>query len=502
MARYLGIEVTDSQVKGVVLRTAYRKIAIEVVVRVARGPGLEGLTAAVQQVVAQAGPGIDASYAALPGTDASLRILELPRAVVRRGARVLATELEGSLPFDVEEATIDAQPIRQGETVELLAAAVRTDRVRAFIDALRAGGTDPREVGIGPIAMGELSTVIPELAVPGPVLVLHAYDTHADFTVLASGVVQMARTLGGQTTPEARMRGIRQTLSAYLAGGGKPPERAYLCGDAAYFNMDVVPAALGLPPDAVHMGLPLGTIEISPAVVPIEPQMAPLALALALRGLGRGARIDLRKGPLAITGSAQVLRERSWLIAGCVAAVLVSWGFATYARYLSIADERDRLRAALERVTLDTFGERIRDPRRARALALGTGGEAEQDPMPGADAFDVVGVLSSRIPDSIRHDIIQLDVAEERVQLQGLVDSLQHRDEIIEALRGYECFQNIQPGRVQRNPGDNRQQYTLDIELRCPERQQAGRRGAGGRAGGTGTSSGNRPTGGSSGSGI
>ena len=99
MARYLGIEITDGQVKGVVLRTAYRKLQIEAVHRIARQPGAEGLSAAVTQLMAEVGGNIDASYAALQGTDVSLRILELPKVVVKRGPRVIATELEGSLPL-------------------------------------------------------------------------------------------------------------------------------------------------------------------------------------------------------------------------------------------------------------------------------------------------------------------------------------------------------------------------------------------------------------------
>ncbi|MEI8256136.1 MAG: hypothetical protein WCJ30_10745, partial [Deltaproteobacteria bacterium] len=97
MARYLGIEVTDGQVKGVVVRAAYRSLLIEAVYRFGRpAPGNEGLTAAVEAIVREAGA-TDAAYSALPGTEVSMRILELPRAVIKRGGRVIATELEGSL---------------------------------------------------------------------------------------------------------------------------------------------------------------------------------------------------------------------------------------------------------------------------------------------------------------------------------------------------------------------------------------------------------------------
>ena len=452
----------------------------------------------------EAGP-IDAAYAALPGTEASMRIIELPKAVLKRGGRVIATELEGSLPYDVEQATVDSQTIRSGDQTEVLAVAVRTERLKSFVDALKMGGADPREVGIGPIAMGDLAAHLPELAVPGPVLVLHAYETHADFTILANGVVQMARTLSAQTTPAARDRGIRQTLGAYLAGGGQQPTVAFLCGETAYVNMDVVADAAGLSAEQVRLGLPVSTMTFAPTVVdPNEVQLAPLALALATRGLGRGARVDLRKGDLAVSSSGQALRERGLLLAGLAAAIIASWGTATYMRYYSVAQERDRLRTALSRVTMDVFGERINDPRRAKSLATGTNSDADQDPMPLADAYDVVGTLSARIPETIRHDVSSLDISDERVEIQGLVASLADRDSIVESLGHYECFQNIQAGRAQRNAGDDRQQYTLTIELRCPERQNA-RRTTGTRAGSSGSGSsgsGSQSTGGTNGNGV
>ena len=93
MARYLGIEVTESQLKGAVLKTAYKKLLLETVFAVNRPPGPEGLQAAtrelgslVQGLLASASPGaqpaeLDGIYASLPGHEASIRAISLPRAV-------------------------------------------------------------------------------------------------------------------------------------------------------------------------------------------------------------------------------------------------------------------------------------------------------------------------------------------------------------------------------------------------------------------------------------
>ena len=162
MARYLGIEVTDTQIKGALLKTAYKKLVIEGVFTVYRTPGPEGLAEAARELAALVNahgliPGVrrqelDGVYAALPGTDVSLRVVSLPRAVHRRGDKGLAAELEGSVPYDIDNAMVDAQVIRQGDPMELLAAAVMTARVTSPAYHGLARGT-PRGPATSPIEL-------------------------------------------------------------------------------------------------------------------------------------------------------------------------------------------------------------------------------------------------------------------------------------------------------------------------------------------------------------
>lgn len=499
MARYLGVEVTEQHMRGALLRTAYKQLVIEAVYTVAREPGSEGLTRAsadllgmVRATLAAAAPGrpaeLDGVYAALPGTDVSLRRVALPKAVYRRGDKALVAELEGAVPFDLDSAMVDAQVVRAGDPVELLAAAVMRDRAEGFLTALKAGGLDPRELGVASVALGELSAEVPSLRAPGPVLLLYATEQRAEAVVLRDGVVHFARTLGNLSTPDAQERGVRQTLAAWQAQGGDPPVNAYLCGDEANVIFPAVLAGSGLPQDAVNW-LQGGMIQHAASVDEAAFWHYPLAVALAVRGLGRAKRLDFRKGPLAVAGSAQVLRERAPYLIAAASSVVLFWGIATYARYQGLVQERNRLRTTLTAVTQEVFREAVDDPDRAMALARGEGGDDVVDPLPGADAYDVVGVLSTRITPDVRHDVEQLDVRGEHVQIQGVVDSLADRDKVVEALQQWPCFTNVRPGRVTTSP-DNRQKYTLDIDFRCPDPQRDRARpgeGANGSSGSTNT---------------
>lgn len=505
MARYLGIEVTESLLKGAVLKTAYKKLVVEGTFAVNRPPGPDGLVHAtrdlgslVQGLLASTTPGakpaeLDGIYAALPGHEASVRSISLPRVVWRRGDRALLAELEGTVPFDVDEAVIDAQVTAAGDPVPLLAVAALRERVKALLEGMTLGGLEPRELGVAPLALGELAAEIPELATPGPVLVVYAQDGRAEVVVLKAGVTVFARTVTGLTTPVARARAMRQSVGAWVATGGGPVERAYLCGLDANWLHEAVVEATRLPAEAV-LPMPNGAISLGPSAGATAFWEAPVSVALAARGLGRSKRIDLRKGALAVAGGAQVLRERAPYLIAAAVAMVAFWSVASWARYQGLATERTRLQETLRAVTQEVYGEPMEDPDEAMRRARGDTRTDDVDPMPQADAYDVLGVLSQRINETVRHDVEQLDIRGEHVQLQGVVNTLADRDKVVEWLGQYPCFPELRPGRVTTNPGDNRQKYTLDIEFRCPgganDRARAGATGAASGSSGSSTQGG------------
>lgn len=476
MALYLGIEITESQLKAALLRTAYKKLVLEGVFTLPRSPSAEGITEAarglrglVDQALSTGRPGqkapeLDGVFAALPGNEASLRAISLPRAVYRRGDKALMAELEGTVPYDLDDCLVDATVLGGSDPISLYAVAARFARVEGLVKALADAGFEPREVGVAPAALGELAGVIAALNEGDATVIVHCQDRRAELAVVAGGAVRFARTLNNLATPAARERQIRQSLAAWLASGGAPPSMGFVTGEEAQLGADALVAA-GLDAERVG-GLPQGTLEFGQGASPSALWEAPIAVAMSLRGLGRQKFLDLRKGSLAVSSSAQMLRERAPYLAGAFASMVLFWGIATFARYQGLTAERNRLEETLASVTQEVFGAPITDPEAAMSRARGNRDEVV-DPMPGADAYDVLGVLSSRIPETVRHDVEQLDIQPEHVQLQGVVSTLQDRDRVVEAISQYACFPAVRPGRVTSNP-DGRQRYTLDIEFRCP----------------------------------
>ncbi|MBK6535210.1 MAG: hypothetical protein IPF99_38500 [Deltaproteobacteria bacterium] len=239
---------------------------------------------------------LDGVYASLPGHEASIRAISLPRAVWKRGEKALLAELEGAVPFDVDDAVVDAQVTAPGDPVPLLAVAAIRDRVKNYLDGMILGGLEPRELGVSPMALGELAAEIPELAVPGPVLLVYAQDSRAEVAVLRGGVTVFARTVTALTTPAARARAMRQSVAAWAAADGPPIERAYLCGLEAQWTQQPVLEATLLPTELV-MPLPSGAIQLGPLAGETAFWEAPIPVALAARGPRARQADRLPQGP-------------------------------------------------------------------------------------------------------------------------------------------------------------------------------------------------------------
>src|SRR5688500_12101552 len=109
MARTLGIDIGQSVVRVAMIRTAYRKLAVEALAEAPitqEGGPIEALRAAT------AGLRPEVVSVALPGDKCYCRRVELPLAAQRDLESVLTLELESSIPFEMEGAVFDKRPLR------------------------------------------------------------------------------------------------------------------------------------------------------------------------------------------------------------------------------------------------------------------------------------------------------------------------------------------------------------------------------------------------------
>lgn len=478
MARFLGIDITATSVRGVLVKSALRKAEVERYVEIPLTAGPTDPARAVE--LAEAGANMmralavtpDTIATVVPGEIVSLRALELPAGARKRLAEIIPFELESVLPYEPSDAVIGFQPIKTTpETLSVLTASVQRHHVVSVLAMLTAAGLEPTELAAGAAVLDGLPHIIPVLDTKGPILVLDIERDRTDVCLLESGRCVAARTLtvglsGERDTSEELGRELQRTVAAFLAGGASQPLAAYACGSAASTSglsawlttlLSVTTELLALPMATQGGGAPqLGFAR---------------ALALASRSILSRPRIDLRIGDLATTHRRVRLADHASLAIMCAVFVVLSAMFSLKMRQSLLTEERDALRARLGTVTEELFGEAIEDTAAVRERIENP---RNKDPLPRFDAFDALAAISAAIPEEIKHEVkrVRIDVAQEkhegRLELQGALESLGSRDTIVGKLQAQGCFRDIELGRTSPIPGQSLINYQLEAVVACP----------------------------------
>lgn len=509
MARYVGIDIGATQVKVAVVRGSGRKWALEtcfaydrlpsdVAVVSAAGAAVatppQSLEETLREAAKPAAEGGDPIAVAFDGFRTSIRTLELPQAVRRRVAEVIPFELEAQLPFDLDDAVFDFR-VRAGAPMErpfpVLIAAARVEDVRERVDLVaRALGRQPDHVGPGAFPLADLAAALPPFRQAGVRAVLDLGADQSELIVLDGAEPIFARTIsrgivGMPQTAAHLVREIRQSIAAFRASVGLPLETLYLTGGGAYV-IDLPRWLSGELQLDVEL-LPLGGVEgLAPERRDGAHRFA-RAVGLAL-GCGPRARgLDLRRGPLAYERGYGFLREKVPLLLGLGATILVAFLFATWARTRNVNADRKALEAVLADSTKEVLGEATTEPERAAELLAKGPLSGDDDPLPRADAMDVMVEISELIPTmKMKHDIEKLEVSRQagggfKVVLQGVAPTVADVNTIGSVLKTYRCFNNANIPKMVKSISSDAQKYTFEAELRCPEE------GGGQKKGGTTT---------------
>lgn len=320
MARFLGIDIGHTALRGVLVHSALRKVEVEryVEIPLTEAPGSPGrlpelLEAGRNLRTAIGGVSVQV-VASVDGEHTSLRVLELPAAAKKRVAEVLPFELEAVLPYDPHEAIIDYQIIESTkDTLQVLAASVLHRHVDACLQELRHAGLDPRELAGGAAALDGATALVPELRAPGPILLLDFGDHRMDLCMLRDGHCAMARTIGFgiQDMPaagDAAAQELQRTLAAFRSAGHPALETVYFSGAGSLAVGVIAWLSQAVGHDVKPLLLPAPTIAQTPA----SPVFGKAA-ALAARAVTPGHRIDLRKGEFVpAEGRSNCSTTRAW----------------------------------------------------------------------------------------------------------------------------------------------------------------------------------------------
>lgn len=491
MATIVGLDVDPQTVRAVVLKTALRKSEVQMYLSADIAPAdndeerAANERAAVQAVIGRLAKPPDRVITELSGDECSIRTMSLPAKAAKKAGELLAFELEDEVPFEIEDSVLDYQAVSTIDGVtKLLAAVAPKEAVRSHLARMNAAGIDPRSVAIGAVALDGLVPLLPQLAHPGPFVILDIQREGTDVCVIENGHVAFARTISVSTGDidqgqQGRLeRELRQTLAAYRMEGGREPAAYYVCGAMAV--RQGVDAWLSRMLDAEVHVLPL---PAAPGADEAVRAAYGRAAALAGRALMRGKPLDARQGEFATTQTATAIRQHLPTIAVCAAVILGAFVFSSYARYSVLSARHTQLEEELADVTDEYLG--VETSNAAQALRLLERGARGNDPMPAFDAYDAVAAISESIPEEMTHDVRQLQVdlgdGEEtgRFSLRGTVDTVSDTESLLRAIRDHrvvrsegdvetriQCFRALELGNTT-STADERRAYRLEGEIHC-----------------------------------
>lgn len=504
----VGVDVGSHAVRASRLRVGFKNVEIEKTLfkRLDDDPW-----PAVVEIV----KGADQVIAAMHGDQISIRELPFAKAAARRlDQEALAHQLDGKIPFDVESIVLNHRVVEQmGDEVRFLIVAALRERVESFLAKLNELGINPREIAPGPLTLTELARrAYPEETVA----VVDVGHQRTNITIAERGTFCRTRTfsfggadvtsglvktfmvseetanewktsarylvvgdldeLSGEQRRAAEavrnavdciVREIRQTLAAHTMSGKPPVTRLVLCGGGSRLRglEEYLRHALDVPIEEFRAPETIGNAAEHDLIG------GAMSLGLALQGtLPRGDRINLRQGDLAFEGEANAGRGLLVYAVAVVLLIMLTWGFSSCARHTSLERQRDAQLVELEATSKRLLGQQIKSFSKLQSLiSQAAEKQGSSSTIPERDAFDVVEQISTRIPQSINHEVDVLDIRSGRVQLKGRVDKRTDADEIQKALSSWsECFVKVPVPQTTPAIRDKRLQYTMDIETRCP----------------------------------
>ncbi len=481
MPVYLGIDVRFDEVLVAAVKTAYRKELVQRLVAVPIESGDVGaaMKEAVRSALGRPGNG-DGIAISVSGGNATTRVLRIPKSAEKQLAEVLPYELVAAVPFELEDMVFDHQRLgvsdADPEWVHVFTGVARAEVVKSAIELVKnALGAEPDRVSLGGSTLPLLLDYVPEAK--ERVLFVEIGDTETELALSEKGETTFLRTLsfGTRGLPDTAgrlAREIRLSLASHRAVGGAMPELLYLVGPgAAVTGAEAFLAAeLELPVKAFAEA----SIEFDELARSQTSEIARFAsaLSLALSVATRNRSFNLRRGALAFERGYDWLREKTSMFVAFGAAIGIFFLLSLIVQSIAASRDRTVYENALAKITHDVLGKEIRDANEATDLLTKQVGSPDEDPLPHADAFDVMVKLSEVIPTSIKHDVEELDVQKGHVTVHGIVGTIPDAESIVKSLQSERCFADVKRGRTTQQPGSDRQKYVMEFDIKCPEDQK------------------------------
>jgi general secretion pathway protein L len=511
--RVLGLDIGAHSVKAAeIVHTPFRGLEIGQLRTLPLEPGAD-LAAELREFLRVYELPTDAVVCALPGDRVSSRRLSFPFSDVKRIAQAVPFEVEGQVPFDLDEFLLDWEPVRRHRgATDVMATLARRSEVGTLLEALREAGIEPRVVEAEGLVLANLGVLF-ELS--GTHLLVDVGHRKTTLCLLSEGRPIAARTLplAGQALTEvvAQERGVSEHEAEQLkqetgvfppgieAGEGKDQpvldrlarellrtvgslepalretaeggiEEIVLLGGSARLHhlAEYLKQRTGLP---VALLKPPAEPHRTALLAGGDPMLFAPALALAVRGtpLAR-TRMNFRQDEFArrmdLTQYGSQFRQLGWRAAAVLLVALV-WVLVG----ISLGNRQAR---ELETQTAALY-EQAFPGRPVPENVLGAMRTAVQEAHGRADllgvyagnlsALDILAEISSRVPANLPVIFEELNIDRRTIRIRGHTQRFENVDRLRAELAEFAPFSQIRVSEIQSDARRGGKTFNLTISL-------------------------------------
>jgi general secretion pathway protein L len=509
MHRIVGLDLSAEAVRLVALESGFRGFSVQQMAHAAL-PAEGSLAERLQQALPALSNGAplsgDAIAVSMPGAQVASFPMTLPFTDPRRIEQVLPAEVEGAIPFDLDEVVWDYSVLSQEQgKSELLVAVVKKQALKDALEALGQAGVDPKVVTFAPLALaalGERKLLVPPVpdregtepgvdiaavargessAAPPAEAILEAGPDRADFCVLRDGRAELARSLPSaglaawvaaaqdlqalQRVLAPLVRDLKLTLRAHGSKGGQAPRRLLLAGTLAQIDgaTERMAAELSIPCEQLELGP--GAQPEAGGGRPQAPAEHALALGLALRAQQPRGRLNFRKGEFAFTKDVSQLRGVILRLGAALAAVLLLALGLGIARIHSLSAQAKAYDDALCKATERILKKCHTDYR--EALAALRGGNSRAAGIPRVGSTEILAEVVQRLPADTLPALDDVEITTTRITLKGTAESYQSVDKIKAELQKNKCFGEIKQPRTEKVRDSQKVSFVFDFPYTC-----------------------------------
>lgn len=446
--RGVGFDLGQHAVISAVVNVGLKGVKLEMV-RVSQTP--EGGDARARAIRALKQGALPAAIA-VPVHLVSSRVVTVPFAQQAKWDAVLPSELEGQIPFELDEVVIDGAPVGQdGTRTRVLAVAVPKPTLTSRLEDAGRGGIDPRVVTIEAEAIAAAASAW--LPAQADLALIHLDDRALTLTLLADGKVRGMRAVlwdgAGARDAVARECGVPVAEVEEMAAGepgveGEGPDVARALARVLKPTLDEL--ARTLQTDGIESNRPVTAVAVSgrwsaigevadavaqtlglvsvrwPSVAGAEQGLGPSALAagLALLAVRGGDRLNFRRGEFAYGRERAGMRRRVLAVGALAVFALVAagvdWGLRVTLKERQWTEINSRVRAVFQEALPGTTV--VSEPEQLQA-AIDT--LTKQRTFLGGKlgVLDVLLALTDAIPPDSGVAVLDLAIDQDKVRIEA-----------------------------------------------------------------------------------